>query len=420
MPISLLFFVSSVYPETFSYTTQEAMEMGMPVACLPLGAPAERVARYEDGLVLSHMEPEGVLQQLIEFGERIRKPYKGTDQALLIYDRASDDSRYRIEHLKEQLYCLGIASKCLRPEDVNAAQVRKYKWVILHGCTAKKKIQKLIAAANEGGAAIWYSLDHLSFDEKILQNSLVSKQIGYRELVMKSGGIRACMEQCDGIIVPTEALKKTVAEQFKGKTVVVQRDVVSYSMLAISKRADSHRRIRYDSVILGFLGDKDAYSAEFAAIEPTILEILDEYPRVKLRIGGAAEISKELESVGERVKRWNEKTWQERPTLYTKIDIHLMPIPKDAFYASQSERKWLEASLLKTPTIASRCDEMNKVIRHGETGLLCGSKEEWKAALVHLIEDVQYRKQLGQLAQEEVQKRHTAAELESEVKEIFV
>ena len=415
-----LFFISSIYPETFSYTTQEAMEMEMPVACLPLGAPAERVARYENGLVLAHTDAQAVLQQLMEFGDRMRKPYKDADKALLVFERGSDDSRYRIEHLSEQLHSLGIASTRMRLEDVSLSQVRKYKWLILHGCTASKKIHKLIAAANDGGASIWYSVDQLVFDEKILQNSLVSKQAGYRELVMRCNGIRECMAECDGILVPTEALKKVVEEHFKGKSVYVQRDVVNYSMLAISNRADSHRRIRYDSVILGFLGDKDAYSAEFSAIEPIILEILYEYPQVKLRIGGAPEISKELESVGGRVKRWNEKNWQERPTLYTKIDIHLMPIPKDAFYTSRSERKWLEASLLKIPTIASKCEEMTKVIRDGETGILCGSKEEWKKKLVQLIEDAQYRKQLGLNAQEEVMHKHTTADLEREVKEIFM
>ena len=415
-----LFFISSIYPETFSYTTQEAMEMGMPVACLPLGAPAERVARYEEGLVLSHTDAQGVLQQLVEYGERVRKPYKGSEKALIVYEEESDDSRYRTEHFKEQLYSLGIEAHCMKLEYSSISHVRKYKWVILYDCIANKKTNRMIAAANEAGASIWYSLDRLAFDEKILQNSLVVKQKIYRELAMKCSGVRECMQACDGILVPTEVLGKAVKEQFKGKSVFVQRDVANYAMLAISKRADSHRRLRYDSVILGFLGNNEEYGIQFSDIEPVILEILDQYPQVKLRIGGATDISKELESVGERVKRWNEKNWQERPTLYTKMDIQLMPIPKDAYYTSMSERKWLEASLLKIPTIASRTDEMTKMIRHGENGLLCGSKEEWKRAIIQLIEDAQFRKQLGQQAQEEVLNNHTTAQLEADVKEIFV
>lgn len=59
-----VFLISSIWPETFSYTTEELISMGMPVACLNLGAPAERLARYEKGLVLSSAEPERMLAQL--------------------------------------------------------------------------------------------------------------------------------------------------------------------------------------------------------------------------------------------------------------------------------------------------------------------------------------------------------------------
>ncbi len=414
-----LFFISSVYPETFSYTTQEAMEMGMPVACLPMGAPAERVSRYEKGIVLAHMDARQVLQQLIEFGERVRKPIKGKEKALLLYDEPMEESRYRLHHLKEQLFGVGIESECLSVDEVSTAQVRRYKWIIVYRCTLSKKLRRLINAGNESGAAIWYSIDDYIFDEKVLQKSKISKLSTYREIALKCQGIWDCMKECDGILVPTEAMKNVVKGAFKGKTVLVQRDVVSYELLAISKRSLSHRRIRYDSIILGFLGDKEAYDAEFSAIEPIILEILDEYPQVKLRIGGAAEISKELEMIGERVKRWNEKNWQERPSLYSKIDIQLMPIPKDPYYETKSERKWLEASLVKIPTVMSYTEEMSKVVKHGENGMLCRSKEEWKQVLIRLIEDAQLRKQIGENAQEAVLSEHTSANFEMDVQQIF-
>jgi len=48
-----LVFIASVVPETFSYTTQEAIEMGLPVAVFDLGAPAERVRQYPAGLIMA-------------------------------------------------------------------------------------------------------------------------------------------------------------------------------------------------------------------------------------------------------------------------------------------------------------------------------------------------------------------------------
>lgn len=47
-----VFFIPSICPETFSYTTSEILSMGYPVAVFDLGAPAERVRRHGKGLVI--------------------------------------------------------------------------------------------------------------------------------------------------------------------------------------------------------------------------------------------------------------------------------------------------------------------------------------------------------------------------------
>ncbi len=60
-------FIPSIWPETFSYTTAEAMSMGMPIACYAMGAPAERVGRYGRGLVLNEIAPHENLIQIIDF-----------------------------------------------------------------------------------------------------------------------------------------------------------------------------------------------------------------------------------------------------------------------------------------------------------------------------------------------------------------
>lgn len=46
------FFIPSIWPETFSYTTDEIMQMGYPIIVFDLGAPVERVRNYELGMVI--------------------------------------------------------------------------------------------------------------------------------------------------------------------------------------------------------------------------------------------------------------------------------------------------------------------------------------------------------------------------------
>ena len=66
-----VFFVPSIWPETFSYVTAELMEMEVPVACFDLGAQGERVRAYSRGLVIREIEGASALEQLIAFHSRL-------------------------------------------------------------------------------------------------------------------------------------------------------------------------------------------------------------------------------------------------------------------------------------------------------------------------------------------------------------
>lgn len=69
-------FIPSIWPETFSYTTSEAISMGLPIACFDIGAPAGRVAKYKRGLVLTEINPDKNLFQIIDFVKNLRQENK--------------------------------------------------------------------------------------------------------------------------------------------------------------------------------------------------------------------------------------------------------------------------------------------------------------------------------------------------------
>ena len=70
--INIAFF-SSVWPETFSYVTQELMEMEVPIVCYNLGAPAERVASYERGLVIPEMTVESTWRTIEQLAVKLQR-----------------------------------------------------------------------------------------------------------------------------------------------------------------------------------------------------------------------------------------------------------------------------------------------------------------------------------------------------------
>jgi len=67
-----VFLLPSIWPETFSYVAEELMRLGVPLAVFNLGAPAERVAEYEHGLVLDRVEAAHALEEILAFHADLR------------------------------------------------------------------------------------------------------------------------------------------------------------------------------------------------------------------------------------------------------------------------------------------------------------------------------------------------------------
>ncbi|CAK7007703.1 MAG: hypothetical protein DELT_00312 [Desulfovibrio sp.] len=55
----------SVWPETFNYVCQELMQLGLPLVCFDLGAPADRVRNWERGAVARDVSAEAALDALL-------------------------------------------------------------------------------------------------------------------------------------------------------------------------------------------------------------------------------------------------------------------------------------------------------------------------------------------------------------------
>jgi glycosyltransferase involved in cell wall biosynthesis len=62
----------SIIPETFSYVTQELIQLEMPLVCFDLGAPAERVGRYRWGRVVKEVTAQAMLDAALALGRQAR------------------------------------------------------------------------------------------------------------------------------------------------------------------------------------------------------------------------------------------------------------------------------------------------------------------------------------------------------------
>jgi hypothetical protein len=63
-----LIFIPSIWPETFSYTSDEAMQMQLPLMVFDLGAPAERIKEYSLGKIIKYgMSSSEIVNSILSF-----------------------------------------------------------------------------------------------------------------------------------------------------------------------------------------------------------------------------------------------------------------------------------------------------------------------------------------------------------------
>lgn len=91
------------------------------------------------------------------------------------------------------------------------------------------------------------------------------------------------------------------------------------------------------------------------------------------------------------------------------FDIGLLPLPDDAFAAGKSPIKALQYAACGIPCIASPVGATCETVRDGETGLAATTGDEWKAAILRLLDDPSERNRLGDAARREFLAKHTRA-----------
>ncbi len=219
------------------------------------------------------------------------------------------------------------------------------------------------------------------------------KKEGWSDL--KIAEANAMAELSEVIITSTPMLKEYYEKRFKKKVIVLPNFLDRYKWPDKMKTPD--RGLKDDVRILW--SGSSTHAGDFGEVIKALEYILKEYPKVKLVFFGY--IHPEIET------RWKARCefypwvkWHSYPEQLSKLDgeIGIAPLTNHPFNKYKSNIKFQEYSRLGVPTIASNIEPYS-CIDNRRTGILVESSEEWKSALVDLIENPSIRVELGRRAQ---------------------
>lgn len=343
-------------------------------------------------------------------------------------------SRYRVTHQREQLFANGVSSNEVFYENLSLDLVKRYRLFIFFRCPYTDMVGEFIKLAKSMNKRVLFDIDDLVIDRKYtdqipyVQNMPPEDKANYDSGVER---MQRTLRLCDGAITTTGGL----AAELKNYVpeVYINRNTASDRMVELSERAvfdrdqlphlsldqansrrdrkriiaarnDAEQRMARGIVRIGYFSGSITHNDDIQMILPVLAQVMERYPNVELDFVGELDIPQELHSVQGRIIAKPFVAWEELPRLIAAVDINIAPLCDTIFNAAKSENKWIEASLVKVPTVASNVGAMGQMVKNGITGFLCENNKEWLTALEKLILDSALRKQVGEQAYQHVSK----------------
>lgn len=334
--------------------------------------------------------------------------------------------RYRIDHQMEQLEAAGFSCMKVDISNLEMDHIRQARLFVVYRLPYTPFVEKFIRKAQSLNKFVLYDIDDLVIDTKYTDSIPFIKSMNQKDRELYDNGVLLMgktLQLCDGAITTTEAL----ANELKKYTpkVFINRNAASDRMLKISQEAVYRRdilpyldteslprhskkkrkvwadRSLRSETIIGYFSGSITHNSDFEIVIPAIRKLMIQNSGVKLMIMGELDLPEQLKRFEERVISVPFTSWTRLPFYIAQCDINIAPLEDTLFNQAKSENKWIEASLVKVPTIASKVGAFSRMIENDATGLLCDNDaDEWFDALSMLTSSEQLRKRIGEAAYE--------------------
>lgn len=176
-----------------------------------------------------------------------------------------------------------------------------------------------------------------------------------------------------------------------------------------------HRPPHHNSkpLIIGWLGSTSTVKY-IGLIQSAMRRIKHDFPDVIFEIVGGGDFH--LEGLCFKHTAWS---LDEELNALTRFDIGIMPLPQDSWSKGKSGGKARTYMAAGVPVIAQNIGYNKHLIKHGETGLLAETEEEWYHAMKTLLKNPKLRQSMGEAARRDIIRRFSPKDKADELVDIF-
>ncbi len=273
-------------------------------------------------------------------------------------------------------------------------------------------VARVIDTARGNGAKVIFDVDDLLFRPELATAAVID---GIRSQSIDPDEAREHFAKSLEVLNHADAGSCTTIELARhirsyAKTAFVLPNGFDAATLAASRLATRRRRSEQGDGILriGYAAGTRTHQRDFAQAAEAIARVLHENPECRLVLFEKADARlapidiHEFAAIGARSEQieWRTMvTLDKLPEEMARFDINIAPLQfGNPFCEAKSELKYFEAALVEVPTIASPTGPMCRAIKHGVTGMIAATSDEWYEALTALIGDAALRRRLAHAA----------------------
>ena len=415
----------------FDAVVQEYEDSAMyihPLKMLKAGSPLVKYTALknydEDQFLWQGLDRDSEVPDLLEFVaeetdypvsilEDIVNKFKAVprDQYILLIDGVENIipqcTRYRVLNKAEQLRKHGFAVKVVNLSDFQLSMAQNASHIIIYRSPISPELLRLCHLAKEYGKPVFFDIDDLVFDTVYTDQLSYTQGLNSVEKGNYDAGVRNygyMLENCDGAITSTNQLQEELYK-YQSK-VLLNRNLASDDLIAISSQYIKDYSQTSDIVKIGYFSGSISHNENFELIKPAIKQLLTKYSNVQLHIVGILDIPQDMKPFENQIVTHDYVDWDKLPALISEVDINLAPLVDSIFNRAKSEIKWIEAALVKVPTVASKIGAFSDAVVDGETGLLA-TDEQWFDKLETLVLSPELRQKIAEAAYRAVLKNCT-------------
>ena len=341
--------------------------------------------------------PVSILQDIVNKFKAVPR-----EQYILLIDGVENIipqcTRYRVLNKAEQLRKHGFKVKVVNLSEFELTQAQNASHIIIYRSPISPELLRLCHLAKDYGKPIFFDIDDLVFDTLYTDQLSYTKGLPHHEKENYDANVRNygyMLENCDGAITSTNQLQKEL-KKYQSK-VLLNRNLASDELISISSQFLKDYSQVSDVVKIGYFSGSISHNENFELIKPAIKQLLKKYSNVQLHIVGILDIPKDMKPFENQIVTHDYVDWDKLPVLISEVDINLAPLVDSIFNRAKSEIKWIEAALVKVPTVASKIGAFSDMVIDGETGLLA-TDDQWFDKLEALVLSPELRQNIAESA----------------------